>query len=148
MEIYEWQTIHQQTGKNIRIHLSNMYMYMAYLVICNISLQHLKCEYLHSLFRPFLFRCNMDKYVWVTYKLTTWAHICVAFNETLLFHYSWLRLIRHPLNSALCLICAISLDTLHWIPILVLLIQIIRTVSLYSDGDELSVVNCTGYVCM
>ena len=64
-----------------------------------------------------------------------------------LWTYSWLCFIHHSLNSALCLIHTIPLDTLHWMPMLKGTLnsspRLICTKNLYSDGDELSIVYCT-----
>ena len=64
--------------------------------------------------------------------------------------YGWLCLIRHPLNLALRIICTISLDTFHWLTLMLngtvnSALRIIRTVCLYFDEDELSVVNCSRF---
>ena len=56
--------------------------------------------------------------------LCAWVphHLQTFFNHTsplkIWSKYSWLCLIRHLLNLALCLIRRISMDTLHWLPML------------------------------
>ena len=70
---------------------------------------------------------------------TRWTTNCMK-----IFFYDAIKLTT--LNSAVHLIRTVSLDTLHWLAMLNSTVnsslRIIRTVCLYSDGDELSGVNC------